>query len=85
MGINNEAGFRAWLLAQNRWSVKAQNDLVSRLKRADKIAALETTASTSQYLSLLESKPEWAAVPRASRTGMLAAARLYLSWLHQTP
>lgn len=80
MAIRQEEQFRAWLATQNRWSGKAQNDLVSRLRRADKIVAIETTATTETYPKLLASSPVWNGIPRASQTGMLAAARLYLDW-----
>lgn len=80
MSLSNLDDFRLWLAAQNRWSTKAQNDLVSRLKRADKINALDAATSSSEYLAILEHSPGWADIPRTSRTGMSAAARLYLGW-----
>jgi hypothetical protein len=81
MSISKEAEFRVWLSDQGRWSNKAQNDLVSRLRRADKLAPIETATSTSQYIASLEASAVWQLIPRASQTGMLAASRLYLDGL----
>jgi len=80
MSLSSLSEFRLWLAAQNRWSTKAQNDLVSRLKRADKINSTDAATSSSEYLKALEHSAGWADIPRASRTGMSAAARLYLGW-----
>ncbi len=80
MSLSSMSEFRLWLEAQNRWSTKAQNDLVSRLKRADKINAIDAATSSDQYLTALEHSAGWADIPRASRAGMSAAARLYLGW-----
>ena len=81
MSISKEPEFRAWLSDQGRWTRKAQNDLVSRLRRADKLAPMETQNSTSQYVARLEASTEWQSIPRTSQTGMLAASRLYIDWL----
>ena len=81
MSISKEFEFRAWLSDQGRWSKKAQNDLVSRLRRADKLTPIQTATSTSQYVASLEASTVWQSIPRASQTGMLAASRLYLDWL----
>jgi hypothetical protein len=81
MPISKEPEFRAWLADQGRWSSKAQNDLVSRLRRADKLVQIESTNSVTQYIANLEASTTWQAIPRASQTGMLAASRLYLDWL----
>lgn len=72
--------FRDWLSAQSRWSPKAQNDLISRLKRADRIRTVDGAESIDDYIRSLESSVEWAVIPRASRTGMIAATRLYMEW-----
>jgi len=80
MAVKNESEFREWLAAQNRWSTKAQSDLVSRLKRADKIYAIEDSNSFADYLRALENSVELADIPRSSRTGICAAAKLYFEW-----
>jgi hypothetical protein len=81
MSISKEPEFRAWLADQGRWSSKAQNDLVSRLRRANKLVPIERANSVSQYIAGLEASTMWRSIPRASQTGMLAASRLYLDWL----
>jgi hypothetical protein len=81
VSIPKESEFRVWLSVQGRWSNKAQNDLVSRLRRADKMAPIERAASTFQYIASLEASAVWQSIPRASQTGILAASRLYLDWL----
>jgi len=80
MTLSRESHFRIWLAEQNRWSSKAQNDLVSRLKRADRLRAVDAASSVDEYLGSLEVSAEWIAIPRTSRTGMVAAVRLYLEW-----
>lgn len=80
MAIIDESGFRLWLSSQNKWSNKAQNDLVSRLRRAEKIKAIDTSTQEDSYVTALENSAEWAVIPRSSRTGIIAAARLYLGW-----
>ncbi len=80
MSLSSLSEFRLWLAAQNRWSTKAQNDLVSRLKRADKILAVDAATSSGEYLKSLKNSVEIADIPRSSRTGMYAAASLYFEW-----
>lgn len=80
MTVNRVSDFRDWLAAQHRWSPKAQNDLISRLKRADRIRTIESATSFDDYVKSLESSVEWGSVPQTSRNGMVAASRLYLEW-----
>ena len=80
MSLSSLSEFRLWLAAQNRWTTKAQSDLVSRLKRADKIRAIDSAATFGEYLTALENSVELADIPRSSRTGMCAAASLYFEW-----
>lgn len=80
MSIANEHQFRNWLESQNRWSKRGQSDLVSRLRRADEIVSLQSVSTVSSYLANLEKSQAWLEIPATSRTGIRAAARLYLEW-----
>lgn len=82
--MRSEEQFRAWLAAQGKWSPKAQNDLISRLRRAGRLVSLDSTISVVQYVLALESHPEWLLIPSASRTSVIGAARVYFEWSAST-
>lgn len=82
--ISREDQYRRWLESQGRWSQKALGDLVSRLRRVDKIMPLDPSLPLTEFERKLTQCPSWELIPRSSKTGMLAAVRLYMGWLRSS-
>lgn len=80
MSIPNESTYILWVQAANRWSPRAQSDLLSRLRRADAIEPLQNAKSFNDYKAVLTSRFEWTNIPPTSQSSVLQAARIYLDW-----
>jgi len=75
-----ESAYRKWLSANSGLSSKGQNELVSRLKRRDRMVPISDDGTIEQYERSLRSHKDWQNVPSASQTSIVAAARKYLEW-----
>jgi len=84
MLIPRESEYVLWIKSADRWSPRAQSDLLSRLRRANAIAALDHADSFSGYRSLLTSKFDWGLIPSTSQSSVLQAAKIYLDWASST-
>jgi hypothetical protein len=84
MSIDNEAEYRRWLTNQGRWSAKGCNDLVSRVKRADRLVPITPSMTESGYMSDLERAEGWSSIPASSRQSIRAAVALFLDWRRST-
>jgi hypothetical protein len=71
------SAFRAWCDEQGRWSPRAVQTIVSRVRRADKVAPLSGSTSTTEYLRAVASTPTWATIPEASRKTIVHALEQY--------
>jgi hypothetical protein len=80
----NEAAYRQWLAANSTLSHKGQNDMISRLKRGDKIVPFSPGVSFASYARELQGKVEWTSIPTASQQTILGAAKKYLEWMAST-
>lgn len=74
------SAFRAWCDEQGRWSPRAVQTIVSRVKRADKVAPLSASSSTAGYLRAVASSAAWATIPEASRKTIVHALEQYYSF-----
>jgi hypothetical protein len=75
-----ENEYRAWLAGNSGLSHKGQNDLISRLRRGDKLVQITDGLTYEKYASELTRHSTWNAIPKASQQSILAAARKYISW-----
>ena len=74
-------GFRSWCDRQGRWSPRAVQTIVSRVKRADKVVPVSTSATKTDYLRAVASSPAWATIPEASRKTIVHALEQYYTFV----
>ena len=79
-----ENEYRNWLAANSGLSPKGQNDLISRLRRGDRLVQIATYTNFEKYLSELRLHPSWETIPTPSQQSIVAAARKYLTWRSPT-
>jgi len=80
MTIRNIHDYRVWIKGSGRWSLRAQNDLISRLNRADKIFSIDSFNSFENALAMIQSSSAWNDIPKTSRASIAQATRVYFEW-----
>ena len=58
-------------------------DLISRLKRADRLAPLDKFNSADDHQKAVSNAQHWGLVPKKSQDSVLAASRRYFNWLEK--
>jgi hypothetical protein len=79
-----EDEYRDWLAGDSGLSPKGQNDLISRLRRAERLVQITANTTFEKYLSELRLHPSWETIPSPSQQSIVAAARRYLTWRSST-
>lgn len=78
--IANKEPFLNWLLTQKNFSQRSANDVISRIKRADKICAINEIPDM-RYIFELEHSTEFEQLSVNVRSQVKRAASLYCSYL----
>ena len=81
MSIQRIDGFERYLTAQGKRTQKAQRDLISRLKRADRCAGLQDANDVESYYRNLMASEMFESAPKSAKQSMKQAAAVYFSWL----
>ena len=77
----SEAEYSTWIRATSGISQKGQSDLVSRLRRADRLVPMDKFNSADEYQKAVASSQLWDSMPKKSQDSVLAASRRYFQWL----
>lgn len=85
MSVPDLEAFREWCDSQQRWSRRAVSDLVSRVRRADRVVSLGEGTQLPMYLPRLRANPEWSSIPEATQRAVERAVKLYLEFRTQRP
>ena len=81
MGIQRIDEFERYLAAERKRTQKAQRDLISRLKRADKCTRLQDANNVEKYHQDLLDSEMFVAAPKSAKQSMKQASAIYFSWL----
>ena len=78
-----EAEYSSWIRTTSGISQKGQKDLISRLKRADRLAPLDKFNSADDHQKAVSNAQHWGLIPKKSQDSVLAASRRYFNWLEK--
>ena len=81
MGIQRIDEFERYLAAEGKRTQKAQRDLISRLKRADRCTRLQDADTVEKYHQDLVSSEMFDAAPKSAKQSMKQSSSIYFSWL----
>lgn len=83
MSVPDLKAFREWCNGQQRWSHRAVSDLISRIRKADRVLGIGQDTQVTKYLSQLRTKSEWTSIPRTTQRAIERAVTLYLDFRTQ--
>ena len=76
----NEKHFESWLVGNKQLSKKAAGDVISRLKRTQKLVATEGYSDLASYSVELNKLLEASTIPESSQKSMMRAVKLYFQF-----
>ncbi|WP_289301299.1 DNA cytosine methyltransferase [Sporofaciens musculi] len=79
---NNRDDFKSWLIREHNYSERTANDIVSRVRRADKMFHLESQPNFL-YLYQLQQTNEYANLSTSVRSQIKRATSLYFDFLQR--
>ena len=77
----SEAEYSSWIRTSSGISQKGQSDLVSRLRRADRLVPIDKFSNADDFHKAVTSSQNWDLIPKKSQDSVLAASRRYFQWL----
>ena len=79
----SDVEYSFWVRTTSGISQKGQRDLISRLKRADRLAPLDKFTSAADHRKAIINSENWGLIPKKSQDSVLAASRRYFDWLEK--
>ena len=76
----NEKHFESWLVGNKELSKKAAGDVISRLKRSQKLVDTKGYSDFNSYSAELNKFLDDSTIPESSQKSMLRAAKLYFQF-----